>query len=76
MARRSKFEGWTRPADELGGLIDWKAVPGWFFEDLITKKILPEMEEFYQDPENVRKFEEWEKKRAAEALAGAAGGTD
>ena len=32
MARRSKFEGWTRPADELGGLIDWKAVPGWFFE--------------------------------------------
>ena len=41
------------------------SLSSWQIESL-ARTLLPSIQEFYSDPENVRKFEEWQAKRAKE----------
>lgn len=41
--------------------------------EALARTLLPAIQEFYSHEENVQKFEEWKKKRDAEALASGKG---
>ena len=68
MARKciNKFNNFSMPGPEDEGTIDILKAGSWQREQMI-RRMARLVEEFYEDPENMRKFEEWQKKRTAEA---------
>lgn len=53
--------GKTKRPEE--SLIDWGKVPD-VNKEILAAALLPRIQAFFDDPENVRGFEEWKKRRA------------
>ena len=68
MARKciNKFNNFSRPGPQDEGTIDVLKAGRWQRERIV-RHLARMVEEFYEDPENEKKFREWQKKRTAEA---------
>ena len=65
MLRSLEGFGNTKIPEE--SVIDWDAVPR-IWKDILARAVLKKIYAFYEDPENVKDFEEWKKRRNNESI--------